>query len=76
MESQVGPQAYPEDESECLSTLGATITDPHFLLDWLSIAKALLPILKVEQKHMSTNEIVQQQRETDVRVTCGILYLS
>jgi len=39
------------------------------------MARALLPTLKMEQKHMSTSPIIRRQRETVVRVTCGTFIL-
>jgi hypothetical protein len=39
------------------------------------MAKALLPTLKLEQKHMSANGVIRRQREIVVRVTCGTFIL-
>ncbi|KAF9526318.1 hypothetical protein CPB83DRAFT_795109 [Crepidotus variabilis] len=46
------------------------IAREHTQRSKLSIAKALLPALKIEQQHMQSPELVRRQRETDVRVTC------
>jgi len=37
----------------------------------VSIAKALLPVLKEEAEHVKVQEIVRRPRETEVRATCG-----
>jgi [histone H3]-dimethyl-L-lysine9 demethylase len=36
----------------------------------LSIAKALLPTLKLEREHLKA-EVVRRPRESEVRATCG-----
>ena len=37
----------------------------------LSIAKALLPTLKLEREHLKADELVRRARESEVRATCG-----
>jgi hypothetical protein len=36
-----------------------------------TIAKALLPTLRLELEHLSIAEIIRRPRESDVRATCG-----
>lgn len=37
----------------------------------LSIAKALLPTLKLEKDHLKSGDLVRRPRESEVRATCG-----
>ena len=36
-----------------------------------TVARALLPVLKTEFKHLHVPEIIRRPRESDVRATCG-----
>lgn len=36
-----------------------------------TVARALLPVLKAELKHLHVPEIIRRPRESDVRATCG-----
>ncbi|KAF8803952.1 Clavaminate synthase-like protein [Phlegmacium glaucopus] len=42
----------------------------HMTRTKLSIAKALLPTLKLEREHLKAEELVRRPRESDVRATC------
>ncbi|KAF8898127.1 hypothetical protein CPB84DRAFT_1847865 [Gymnopilus junonius] len=42
----------------------------HICRTKLSIAKALLPTLLIEQEHLKVNQIVRRPRESEVRATC------
>ena len=37
----------------------------------ISVAKALLPTLKLEKEHLKGEELVRRPRESEVRATCG-----
>jgi lysine-specific demethylase 3 len=43
----------------------------HVTRTKLSIAKALLPTLKLEREHLKAEELVRRPRESEVRATCG-----
>lgn len=43
----------------------------HVTRTKLSIAKALLPTLKLEKEHLKAEELVRRPRESEVRATCG-----
>jgi [histone H3]-dimethyl-L-lysine9 demethylase len=43
----------------------------HVTRTKLSIAKALLPTLKLDREHLKAEELVRRPRESEVRATCG-----
>ena len=43
----------------------------HVMRTKLSIAKALLPTLKLEKDHLKSGDLVRRPRESEVRATCG-----
>lgn len=48
-----------------------TFNKGHATRTKLSIAKALLPTLKLEREHLKAGELVRRPRESEVRATCG-----
>lgn len=47
------------------------LKEPHIKRMKLSIAKALLPILRNEYEHIHLTELIRRPRESEVRATCG-----
>ena len=48
-----------------------TFKKEHVNRTKLSIAKALLPTLKLEREHLKAEELVRRPQESEVRATCG-----
>jgi [histone H3]-dimethyl-L-lysine9 demethylase len=46
-------------------------TKEHVTRTKLSIAKALLPTLKLEREHLKADELVRRPRESEIRAMCG-----
>lgn len=53
------------------SAWNRTFKKEHVNRTKFSIAKALLPTLKLEREHLKAEELVRRPRESDVRATCG-----
>ena len=65
------PQSVDPPVMRFPSAWNRTFKKEHVNRTKFSIAKALLPTLKLEREHLKAEELVRRPRESDVRATCG-----